>query len=165
MLLKWLIWGGVMLAGLLVVLFIIGDKSVHHEITVDAPPTKVWEVITNTEEYSEWNPVMLSVDSAPTIGAKVTYKYQQEPGKVYDIPVKVKAMDAEKLLNQAGGYPGILTYNHRYELVPVNDGASTKVIIHEDYRGIGVPFWNPDAVGASYGRLNEAIKARAEAQQ
>ena len=152
-----------MLAGVLVVLFIIGNKSVHHEITVDAPPAKVCQVITNTQAYAEWNPVMLSVDSAPAIGAKVTYKYQQEPGKVYDIPATVKAMDEEKLLNQAGGMPGILTYNHRYELVPLNNGESTKVIIHEDYRGIGVPFWNPEAVGASYGRLNEAIKARAEA--
>lgn len=164
MLVKGLIWGGVIVLAALVVLFIIGNKSVHHEIIVDAPPAKVWQVISDTESYAEWNPVMLSVDATPTLGAKVTYKYQQEPGKVYDIPVTVKAMDAEKLLNQAGGMPGILTYNHRYELVAMNNGESTKVIIHEDYRGIGVPFWNPDAVGASYGRLNEAIKARAEAQ-
>lgn len=164
MLLKWFMWGGVMLAGVLVVLFIIGNKSVHHEITVEAPPAKVWQVITDTQAYAEWNPVMLSVDKAPTVGAKVTYKYQQEPGKIYDIPATVKAMVEEKLLNQAGGMPGILTYNHRYELVTLNNGASTKLIIHEDYRGIGVPFWNPEAVGASYGRLNEAIKARTEAQ-
>lgn len=164
MLVKGLVWGGVILLTALLVLFIIGNKSVHHEITVNAPPAKVWQVITDTESYSEWNPVMLSADATPSLGAKVTYKYRQEPGKVYDIPATVKAMEAEKLLNQAGGMPGFLTYNHRYELVHLNNGESTKVIIHEDYRGIGVPFWNPDAVGASYGRLKEAIKARAEAQ-
>ena len=41
-------------------------------------------------------------------------------------------------------------------------GNSTKVIIHEDYRGIGVNFWNPQPVEEAYKELNIALKNRVE---
>ena len=55
------------------------------------------------------------------------------------------SVEEGKLLNQYGGTKTILTFDHKYILV--KEGIKTKLIIHEEYPGIMVPFWNPDPVG------------------
>ena len=65
-----------------------------------------------------------------------------------------------QLLNQKGGIPAVLTFDHKYVLEPA--GETTVIIIHEDYKGLGVHFWNPEPVEKAYQRLNEALKSRVE---
>lgn len=142
------------------VLYFLGKKSVHHEISINATPQKVWEVLTDMNAYEEWNPTMKLVNGEVKVGNKVTYQFTQDENNISEIPATVKQIVPNKLLNQAGGIPFVLTYNHKYILEPENGG--TKVTIHEDYDGIGVNFWNPKPVEEAYKRLNEALKVRAE---
>lgn len=37
--------------------------AIDHDLEVDAPPEKVWEVITDVERYSEWNPFVVECHS------------------------------------------------------------------------------------------------------
>lgn len=145
---------------ILVILIFTGKKSVRHEITINATPEKVWQVLTNTSEYPNWNPTMQLVKGDVKVGNQVTYKFTQDANNSYEVPITVKQIIPNELLNQAGGYPFILAYNHKYILEPQGNG--TKVIINEDYSGIGVNFWNPAPVEKAYGTLNEALKKRAE---
>tara|TARA_B100000941_G_scaffold269750_1_gene227267 strand:- start:353 stop:628 length:276 start_codon:yes stop_codon:yes gene_type:complete len=86
--------------------------------------------------------------------------FHQEEGKSYPISAKVRKVETNSLLNQFGGYTGIITYNHTYTL---NESyTNTKVIIHEKYDGLMVPFWNPKPVQKAYDRLNKDIKKRVE---
>ena len=93
-------------------------------------------------------------------GSRLLYEFTQDKNTKSEISITVKEITPNKLLNQVGGIPFILTFNHTYTLVP--NGDATKVIIHEDYNGIGVNFWNPQPVEIAYGRLNEALKKRVE---
>lgn len=34
-------------------------RKVHTQIDIDAPVTKVWELITDLEGYAEWNPFVV----------------------------------------------------------------------------------------------------------
>lgn len=142
------------------ILYFLGKKSVHHEISINASPQKVWEVLTNMNDYDEWNPTMKLVNGEVKVGNKVTYQFTQDENNISEIPATVKKIIPNKLLNQSGGIPLVLTYNHQYILEPENSG--TKVTIHEDYNGIGVNFWNPKPVQLAYERLNKALKERAE---
>lgn len=148
------------LLAILGVLFLLGRKSVHHEININATPEKVWSVLTSTGKYSEWNPTMLLKKGTVKEGEKVVYQFTQDADKQYDISTSVKKVVPNKLLNQAGGVPGVITFDHQYILE--KSGTGTKLTIHEDYRGIYVPFWNPAPVEAAYAKLNKAIKKRAE---
>jgi hypothetical protein len=65
---------------------------------------------------------------------------------------------AVKELNQSGGFPGILTFDHYYLLEKVDKG--TKVIQKEDYSGIGVWFWDNSWIEPAYIKINEALKKR-----
>ena len=70
--------------------------------------------------------------------------FHQEEGKSYPISARVRKVETNSLLNQSGGYAGIITHNHTYTLNESDTNA--KVIIYEDYNGIMVPFWNPEPV-------------------
>lgn len=156
---KWIIAVYVVFA-VVIILLIVGRKSAHSEIMVKASKEKVWQVISNTEQYDQWNSVINSVEGNLEEGKNVKFVFYQEKDKSYPISVKVVKIETNKLLNQFGGITGILTYNHTYRLKEY--GNETKVIIHEDYRGIVVPFWNPEHVQNAYDRLNRDIKNKVE---
>ena len=145
---------------LFIVLILTGKKSVHHEIIINANPQKVWKVLTETEKYDEWNPVMKLLEGEIKEGNKVKYQFTQDSENISEIPSKVKEIVPNQLLNQGGGLPLVITFDHKYILEPIQNG--TRLIIHEDYRGVWVNFWNPAPVEAAYVNLNKAIKQRVE---
>ena len=152
-----------LIAGLLILLIVLvftGNKSVHSEITINASTEKVWGVITDMKQYPEWNPVMELLNGEVKEGNKVLYRFTQDETTSSEIGATVLKVIPNKLLNQKGGIPLVLTFDHQYLLE--RSGVSTKVIIHEKYTGIGVNFWNPKAVEEAYQRLNEALKRRTE---
>lgn len=149
------------LAIALCVLYFTGRKAAHSEIMIDAPVEKVWQVIRDTQSYPEWNSVMQLKRGNVAEGSELVYTFTQDEETQYDVKIKVKQIIDNKLLNQVGGIPAILTYDHRYALEP-SDGNKTKLTIHEDYRGAYVNFWNPELVEKAYQRLNENIKTRSE---
>ncbi|WP_435625313.1 SRPBCC domain-containing protein [Flagellimonas sp.] len=145
---------------ILVILMITRRKSVHHEIIINNSSKEVWNVLISMDKYPEWNPVMELLHGEVEEGNKVTYKFTQSSDSSYEIQAMVKEIVTGQLLNQSGGTPLILTYDHKYILEQVEEG--TRVTIHEDYGGIGVNFWSPKPVEEAYARLNEAIKTRVE---
>ncbi len=145
---------------ILVILFFTGNKSVHHEITINATPDEVWNILTEMNDYTKWNPTMELLEGTVQEGNKVKYKFTQDENTISEIGATVVQVIPNKLLNQKGGIPLVLTFNHKYVLE--STGNTTKVIVHEDYQGIGVNFWNPKPVEKAYQRLNFALKERVE---
>lgn len=154
---KWMI-AALALIAVLAILYLAGRKSAHSEITIAASPAEVWAVLTDTDKIKDWNPVLIPIGGELKEGATVTYEFHQDDTTSSQMPAKVKRMVAGELLNQGGGMPGILTFDHKYILEAV--GTDTRVTIHEEYRGIYVPFWNPAPVELAYHRLAEALKDR-----
>ncbi|GLS27548.1 SRPBCC domain-containing protein [Marinibactrum halimedae] len=142
----------------LISLGLISCASVNNEIVIEASPNEVWEVLTNTSAYAEWNPVILDPQGTFIEGGKVVMQFKEPSGKQYEIKAKVKQVVPEKLLNQYGGTWGIITFDHSYTLEQVPEG--TKVTIHEDYKGLYVPFWDHSQMEVSYAKVNEALKKR-----
>ncbi len=156
---SWMIYLIVFLL-VLVVLYFTGNKSVHHEVVINKSPEKVWDVLTDTDKYQEWNPVMNLLEGEIKKGNSVKYRFTQDENNVSEISSKVKEVIPNKLLNQGGGLPFVISFDHNYILEEKGEG--TLLTIHEDYKGIYVNFWNPKPVELAYQRLNQAIKKRAE---
>ncbi len=144
----------------LAILLLTGRKSVHSELTINANTEVAWQVLVNTDEYPKWNPVMNLIEGTISEGNRVKYIFTQDKDSSVEISITVMKVTPKSLLNQKGGIPLILTYDHKYELTDLGD--STKMVIHEEYNGIGVNFWNPEPVEKAYKRLNEALKKRVE---
>ena len=108
--------------------------------------------------YKAWNPVLVPIEGELREGEKIKYQMTQPDGKQSDVMARVKKMVELKELNQGGGIPGILTFDHKWQLERVDGG--TRVIQHEEYRGIGVWFWDESWVEPAYARANEALRKR-----
>lgn len=149
---------GLALIVILLILYIAGNKSVHVEITIEAPPDKVWKVLTDHAEIKEWNKILIPLDGQFKEGTTIKYEFNQDENSSTTMPAKVIRIIENQLLNQSGGMMGVLIFDHNYILEP--SGKGTKLTIHEDYKGIMVPFWNPVKVEAAYMRLAEALRQR-----
>ena len=154
---KWMV--ALLLVGLsLVLLYFLGHKTVHTELTIPASPEEIWSVLTDAAGYEAWNPVLVPIEGSLQEGEKLTYQMTQPDGQQSVIGATVQKMVPQKELNQYGGIPGILTFDHTYRLEPVDGG--TRVTQHEEYRGIGVLFWDASWVEPAYSNVNEALRDR-----
>ena len=135
-----------------------GCKAVHTEITIPADPEIIWSVLADASGYKAWNPVLVPIEGDLQEGEKLKYQMTQPDGKQSEIMAKVKKMVELKELNQGGGIPGILTFDHKWLLEPVKEG--TRVTQHEEYRGVGVLFWDASWVEPAYRNVNEALRNR-----
>ncbi|MEO1077140.1 MAG: SRPBCC domain-containing protein, partial [Bacteroidota bacterium] len=121
-----------------VLLAATGRKSVNTEILIPASPEAVWAVLSDPAGFSTWNPVIVEVDGAYREGERVTSRVVMD-GEPTTMNSRVVRVEPNRLLNQRGGPFGVLTFDHTWELTPVEGG--TRVTQHEVYRGIGVWFW------------------------
>ncbi|WP_299555550.1 SRPBCC family protein [Seonamhaeicola sp.] len=152
---KWTI-AIMVLAAILLLLYLIGRKSVHTELVIEASPEQVWDVLMDETGYEAWNNVLFPISGQIEQGNTLPYKLVQPRTKPLELKVKVVELIPEKLLNQYGGIPGVLTFDHRYILEPV--GNKTKVTIHEDFKGIGVMFWDASWLEPAYTGLLHALR-------
>ena len=142
----------------LVAFSLLGHKSVHAELLIPASPEEIWSVLTDAPHYSEWNPVFVDVQGEYREGGKLTYQMKDQTGKTTEVVATIVELDPGKELNQFGGMRGVLTFDHHWLLESVEGG--TKVTQHEDYRGIGVWFWDPSWFQTAYAQANEALRDR-----
>ena len=137
---------------------LLGQRVVHTEIEIPAPPAEVWAVLSDAAGYAEWNPVIVRVEGEYREGASLSNTVRESPDKESVMTSKVIRFAPERELNQFGGVRGILTFDHQWLLEPIDGG--TRVVQHEEYRGIGVWFWDAGWVEPAYSRANEALKQR-----
>lgn len=137
---------------------IFGHKVVHTELEIPATPEEVWSVLSDAPRYSEWNPVIVHVDGTYRQGEVLSNTVRESDSKVSVMKSKVVRLVPGRELNQFGGIPGILTFDHRWILEPSSGG--TRVTQHEEYRGLGVWFWDASWVEPAYAKANRALRDR-----
>ena len=147
-----------LIAVVILALSLLGHKSVHAELVIPAPPEAIWSVLTDAAGYEEWNPVFAGVEGDYREGGKMAYRMRDASGTETDVTATVIKLEPGRELNQFGGMRGILTFDHHWFLEPVEGG--TRVTQHEEYRGIGVWFWDPSWFESAYARANEALRNR-----
>lgn len=151
-------WTLALIGVVVVALSLLGHKSVHADLVIPAPPEMIWSVLTDAAGYEDWNPVFTSVEGEYREGAQMAYQMRDASGKQTTVSATVVKLDEPRELNQFGGMRGILTFDHHWFLEPVEGG--TRVTQHEEYRGIGVWFWDPSWFESAYAQANEALRAR-----
>ncbi len=153
---KWTI-GLLIPIGIYLILWLFGKKSVQAEVTVNAQIDEVWNALTEADKIKEWNKVLIPVEGSLIENGTIKYQfYQEENGELAVMSANVVELVQSELINQKGGIPSILTFDHRY-IITQNAGL-IQIKIMEEYRGAMVPFWNPKPVGKAYERLLIQLK-------
>ena len=140
-------------------------KDLYTEVTIDAPPERVWEILSDFASFGDWNPFMPKASGDLRVGGRLEILMKPPGGKAMTIKPTVLAFDENKELRWLGSLMmrGIFDGEHIFELQPSGDG--TKLIHHEKFRGIlAMPIMamiNKSTL-AGFEALNAALKARAE---
>jgi len=157
---KWIVGIVLSLSLAFAILFLLGRKTFHAEITIDATPEEVWSVLTDVSNYAAWNPLLVPISGGIREGAEVEYRMTQPDGTQSVMKSRVGKVVALKELHQHAGITGILTAHHSYRLEPTQGG--TRLLQHEVDNGVAMLFWDSSWVQPTYEEVNQALKRHVE---
>lgn len=116
-------------------------RTIESTEIIDASATRIWEVLTATEHYADWNPFITSVIGPLTVGSRPTLRITPPGKKGMTFRPRITHASLESGLCWQGRLflPGLCDAEHRIVLEQ-QTGTRTRVIQRETFRGALVPF-------------------------
>jgi hypothetical protein len=139
--------------------------SIRSEITIAAPPERVWAILTDFASYPDWNPFIKTISGDLRVGSRLAVRIAPTGGAGMAFTPVVTEMRGSAVLEWLGRLfiPGIFDGRHRFELVPLADGT-TSFTQSETFAGLLVPLFSSTLKATERGFIaaNEALKTRSE---
>jgi uncharacterized protein YndB with AHSA1/START domain len=129
--------------------------------TIDAPPERVWRILTDGAAYPTWDSGVTRVEGRIADGEQITVHAEVSPGRAF--PVRV-AMEPPDAMTWTGGMPlGLFTGTRTFRTAP--NGGGTSLTMREAYTGplAGLMFRQIPDLSPSFERFVNGVKHRAEA--
>ncbi|MCU0898115.1 MAG: SRPBCC domain-containing protein [Burkholderiales bacterium] len=142
--------------------------EIHAEVEIDAPPARVWEVLTDFPGHARWNPFLRRIEGAPRAGERlsVTVGLPGRPPMLFRTRVVSADPAGELAWTSRYAMPGLLDSEHSFVIAPVAGGSRALLIQHENFAGLLLPAFTADVqaeVRRAFGAMNDALKREAEA--
>jgi hypothetical protein len=142
-------------------------RELRREIDIDAPPSVVWAVLTNTDSYPDWNPFIRWVSGDLREGAKLEVRIEPPGGRAMTFKPTVLNVEHERELRWLGRLllPGLFDGEHIFRLEAHGHGG-TRFTQAERFTGIVVRAFSTtlDKTEIGFEHMNTALKAQAEAR-
>ena len=145
-------------------------------VEIDAPLALVWQVMLDTESYSEWNPFVerAETEQPPAVGNPIVLHVRWASGGTARSPERITAL--EPPTTRADGtttalmsyvYEGLparlgLVRGTRHQRLTQRPGGPTSYATVEEFRGPLVRLAGPDRVADGFRRHAEALRQRSE---
>ena len=140
-------------------------RELRSEIEIDAPPERVWEVLTDFDSYDEWNPFIRRISGAPLEGERLEVRIEPPGGRAMTFKPTVLTAKPNRELRWLGRFllPGLFDGEHRLEVEPRSDQGS-RFVQSERFNGLLVPLFGGglDKTAEGFRQMNAALKQRVE---
>lgn len=153
------------IAALLIGGFMLAPSArIETEIEIDAPPSVVWEILSDLEGHASWNPFLVSMQGKLEQGATLTNTMRQASGKEMTFRPTVLVVTPEQELRWRGQLwlPRLFDGEHAFRLTPSARG--TLLVQSEEFRGIALWLIDVQQFRGDFEAMNLALKQRAEAK-
>ena len=141
------------------------SSTIERSIEINASPTTVWSVLTDTDAYPDWNPFMTRLAGDFTVGATLEVRVEPPNARPMTFKPTVLAMEPERELRWLGKFilPGLVDGEHTLRIEPLAEGRS-RFIQTERFSGLLVrPLRSMlGKTELGFEQMNVALKARAE---
>ncbi len=130
-------------------------------VTIKAPASRVWEILTDGASYPTWDSGVTRVDGRIADGERITVHSEVSPGRAF--PVEVH-MDSPTEMRWVGGLPaGLFRGVRTFRVLPGDE--MTTLTMREEYSGplVGLMSRSIPDLGPSFTRFVNGLKQRAEA--
>lgn len=139
------------------------------EIEIEAPPERVWEVLTRFSAFPEWNPFITEARGELREGAELSITIAPPESSEQTFRPKVIRVDETRELRWRGTLISgwLFSGEHFFSLEALEDGRKTRLVHGEDFSGILVRFLGPALTRTARGfvLMNQAIKRRTESRR
>ena len=141
-------------------------KQLRTQVDVDAPPERVWQVLTDFAAYPQWNPFIVRAEGDPRRGGRLTLRMQPVGGRAITFRPTVLEATPGRRLRWLGHLlvNGIFDGEHSFTIEPLGEGR-VRLVQQEDFRGLLVPLMARSLdrrTLPAFEQLNQALKRRAE---
>ena len=115
-------------------------KTIETSILIDATPQKVWEVLTDFENYSKWNPFIQSIHGQKEKGGRLEVSIQPPEGnKLSFEPVVLEWCKHKMIRWKRELYITGLFDGEHYFIIEPYKSYGTNFIQGENFSGLLVP--------------------------
>jgi hypothetical protein len=140
--------------------------QIETQIEIAATPETVWNILTDLDAYSDWNPFVVSAAGRVAVGERLTNRIQSPGGRAMTFKPTVTTADPEQKFEWLGRLvlPGVMDGRHTFQLHATEVG--TRLTHGESFNGILVRLMRKSLDNETlegFNAMNEALKTRAEA--
>jgi hypothetical protein len=141
-------------------------RTIHTEIGIMAPATRVWDVLAAIEHWPEWNPFAKVTGGRFALGERLTVVLTPPGKSAMTFRPKVVKLEAGRELRWLGhlGVTGLFDGEHGFRVVP-EDVGRCRFEQFETFTGLLVVpiLWLAGAATRQgFEAMNRALKVRAE---
>lgn len=136
------------------------------DITIEAPITDVWDMLTDFEKYEKWNPFIKCIKGTFELGSKLEV-YLQPPGmkgtSMSPVLSKIEPVNEFRWMGNLW-IKGIFDGEHAFRLEEL-ENERTRLIQCERFRGILAPLilhLIGDKTREGFQRMNSSLKNECE---
>lgn len=111
-------------------------KSINTEIIINTGKEKVWEILTNFNFFSEWNPFMIKIKGKLKMGEKLEVTLKTDNKNMVFNPTIIQ-LENEKKFSWLGSlfFRGLFDGLHSFTLEEI-DASTTKLLHSEEFSGV-----------------------------
>lgn len=100
------------------------SRQVSASIEIAAAPARVWQVLTDFDDYANWNPFIRRIDGPLAPGAQLTFTVATGPERTVVARARILAIDVNRRLVWGGGLPlGLFRGEHTFLITPTARGV------------------------------------------
>ena len=129
---------------------------------IQAPPEKIWSLLTRPEDMTRWNSTMTSIEGNIELGGTVRMRVPEAPGRTFKVKVTRWVPNEEMVWRN--GNPLMFLGVRTYSLMPEPSSSATRFQMTETFSGLMLPMVAkrlPD-FGPIFERYAADLKAESE---
>ncbi len=140
-------------------------RQIATSITIGAPPKRVWQVLTDFDAYSEWNPFIRAASGKLARGGSLQVTISPPGGRAMTFKPILTALRSNQLVRWKGQLlmPGLFDGDHQFRMRPTRAGTEFE---HEElFTGILPALMSDHAfkrIERGFILMNEALRKQAE---
>lgn len=138
-------------------------KEIKTEILINSSPKKVWDTLTNTSAYSDWNPFIKKIKGYLKVGERLEIIIQPVNSSKMTFRPVVLDFEENKMLRWKGKFivNGFFDGTHKFELIDNKNGTTT-FRQSEIFEGLLVRLFNLENTRDGFVEMNKELKKQCE---
>jgi hypothetical protein len=111
-------------------------RAFSSSITIAAPATRIWKILTSTSDWPRWNTTVDRVEGNVTLGSVVKIYAKSNPARPFEVEI-VEVEAGERLVWRSGTALGLFRGTRTFKLTP--QYGRIRFDMSEEFTGLLAP--------------------------